>query len=358
MNKSIVLVMCDILVLSAMSLSNGGLMTGESDVCCSQVDDDAVFVTKAEFDDLERLAAAKKKEAADADAKRKVAEADAARARTEAETAKQEETVARNAAEAARKDEARARSEAELARAAEASAKAEAEQARARAAAAQNEADEMYKELADIKRRQRMLNGEIPAGIAQKLQFQLVRKKEWRTLYSPLLKIEDQCYALFEIDRLGIDNVDCIANVVVGMGCTNSFCSVASRLESNPNLYFIHITNADQSCSIQCGVESPSLEGNLVFYVEKGECHGNPVPCSIDAERSFSCSVKTESRTIFQQMMGQGHSVYEGCFLLSAKCGALLGIVRGKSRIEGQRKCDLIKPTSKQDLIPLSEIQK
>ena len=358
MNKSIVLVMCDILVLSAMSLSNGGFMTGTSEMHYSQVDDDSVFVTKAEYDDLERLAAAAKKEAADADEKRKAAEADAGRARSEAERAKSGEVAALNAAEAARKGEAHARSEAEVAKAGERRAKVEAEQANGLAAAAKRAADEMYKELADIKRRQRMLKGEIPTGIAQKLQFQLISKKEWRILYSPLLKIEDQCYALFEIDRLGIDNVDDIANVVVGMGCTNSFRSVASRLNSNPKFYFIHMPNTDQSCSIQCGVEIPTLEDNLVFYVEKGECHGNPVPCSIDAEGSFSCSVKTESRTMLQRAKGEGHSVYEGCFLLSAKCGALLGIVRGKSPLAGQRNCDLIKPTSKQDLIPLRKIQR
>jgi hypothetical protein len=313
MNKSIVLVMCDILVLSAMSLSNGGFMTSVSDVRYSQVDDDSVFVTKAEYDDMERLAAA------------------------------------------AKQDAAQARSEAEVAKAGEVRAKAEAESAEGRAASAKKESVHLHKELADIKRRQRMLRGEIPAGIVQKLQFQIANKTEHSVLYSPLLRIEDQCYLMFEIDRLDVDNADDIESVTTEIGFTNSFRSVAFRSKNNSKLFFVHMPHADKDCAIRCGVEVPTLEDNLVFYVMTGECHGNPVPCSMNAEGLFSCSAKTETRTIGQRLMGEGHSVYEGCFLLSAKCGALLGIVRGDGIFDGIRKCDTIKPMTALDLVPLAD---
>ncbi len=435
--------MCDILVLSAMSLSEGGFTADGLDVRFTQVDEDSYFVSKVEYDELQQLmrskellAAAAKKAADDADAKRKSAEVDAARARSEAEAAKRGEVAARSEAEAAKRNEAHARSAAEVAKAGEARAKAEAEQANAAAAAAKkaaadeesrrqvaeadavrarseaetakrgevaarNEAEaakkgeaharsvaevaktgetrakadaerangevaaakkesaDLHKELADMKRRQRMLKGEIPSGFVQKLQFQLSKKKEHITLYSPLLRIGDKCYSMFEIDRLKVDNVSDIENITVEKGFTNSFRSVAFRSRNNSKLFFVQMPNADWNCAIQCGVEIPTLEDNLVFYVETGECHGNPVPCSFDkANESFSCSAKTETRTIAQRIRGEGHSVYEGCFLLSAKSGALLGIVRGDGVFDGVRKCDVIKPMTMLDLVPLADYSK
>ena len=365
MNKSIILVMCDILVLSAMSLSEGGFTIDGFDVRLSQVDDDSVFVSKVEYDELEqlmrskeRLAAAAKREAADADAKRKAAESDAARARSEAETAKRGEIAARNEAEAAKKGEAHARSEAETARAGEVRAMADAKRANGQAAAAKREAENAHKELADIKRRQRMLKGKIPAGFVRKLQFKIAGKQRQSILYSPVLKIDDQCYAMFEINRLGVDSVDDIENVTAEIGFTNSFRSVAFQSKNNSKLFFVHVPNADQDCAIQCGVETAILEDNLVFYVESGNCHGNPVPCSKDANGLFTCSIKTETRTPVQIIFNtpeESHSVYEGCFLISAKCGALLGIVRRRvGRLGGPCKCEIIRPVTKLDLVPLT----
>ena len=163
MNKSIVLAMCDILVLSAMSLSSGGF---------SEVPEDSVkplrTITQNEIDKGRRLLSEARQEverarAAEAQAKL-VAESAAAerdQARRESKRAQMAETLAREDAELAAVERDQARQESERAKKAE-------NQANARAKTATAERDKAQQEAERAKKAEDQANAKVKTVTAER----------------------------------------------------------------------------------------------------------------------------------------------------------------------------------------------
>ncbi len=116
MNKSIVLVMCDILVLSAMSLSSGGFSEADELDVAKMKNIDFDVVSRDAFENLQQQLDEAKKTEADAKAAEKAARKAEALAKTQAKELVAQEVRAKQEAEAARASEAQAKAIAETAR--------------------------------------------------------------------------------------------------------------------------------------------------------------------------------------------------------------------------------------------------
>ena len=144
MNKSIVLVMCDILVLSAMSLSSGGFSeTDELDVTKQQAFDfdvvsrDAYETLQQKIIEVERSASERLAKATE---EAEVARANEARAKADVETARKNETAAKELAQEAQKRAEAAKAAEKAAREAESRARRRAEESAARESRAKEDA--------------------------------------------------------------------------------------------------------------------------------------------------------------------------------------------------------------------------
>ena len=331
MNKSIVLAMCDILVLSAMSLSSGGF---------SEVPQDSVeplrVITRQEFDEGQRLYSVMRMEVEQAQEEVIQARDAVAKSKAEAESAVAERDKARSESEQARDAAAKAKAEAESAVAERDKARSESEQARDAAAKANAELEEIHQ-------RQNALSGKIPHDIVWKIALQIRTRKGTKSvdLYSPLVTIDGRNLLFFERSWLA----DSPLEDIVSIEASHEDERISGKVLEGPGtLLFVNLNDVSKRPHIGFGVEKMNLDNNLVFYPKSGTISGNPVPC-FASNGKFTCSSKTEARKGYQWIKGD-YSVFEGCFLISKVNGSITAIVRGDSTVATYRDCEVQHPIS------------
>ena len=399
--------MCDILVLSAMSLSSGGF---------SEVPENSVkplrVITRREFEEGRRRFSEVQKEVelarnavalAKAEAENAMAERDEARheteqarkaeaqAKTEAEIAMAERDKARNESEQARNAESLAMIEAESAIAERDKAQNEAEQARnaerlakADAKSALAERDKARNETEQARNAETLAKSEAENAMAERdkarNETEMARnaEAEAKSKLKEMHRRQDALSGIIPHDfiwkltiqfrtRKGTDTVVLFSPLVTidGIGfllferswlknadLEDIVSIMASRDDvqiwgkayaGSGELLFVNLGDVSRHPHISFGVERMNLDNNLVFYPKDGSISGNPVPCYGSGSK-ISCSVKTEARTFFGKWRGD-YSVNKGCFLISNTQGSITAIVRGEPS-RGRRECAVLHPTS------------
>lgn len=241
MNKSLILVMCDVLVLSAMSLSDGGfssensLGAGVRDVTAEHA---SVVADLAKARSAQRIAEEAKRNALAAAAASQAAKVAAEEARKKAES---EAARDRLTAETARKDEQVAKDEAAKARNAQRIAEEGKSRADAAAVALRKERDETDRQYGvPARARQERIERIHKSACAVVVTFSKGKSEKF---YSPVIDIDGSAYIVGRYDGEELKRVEKIEVRDPNTGKTSS-SHAAYYLRGSPDIVFFKLQDS------------------------------------------------------------------------------------------------------------------